>query len=94
MLFRSDLHTVRPLDTDLIDEVAKRCKKVLVCENGRYSGGVGEMIAAHLAKTNPVKMDFVNVGEQYGEVGTLDYLSKVFGFTPENIAKKAMNLIK
>ncbi len=89
-----DLHTVRPLDTDLIDEVAKRCKKVLVCENGRYSGGVGEMIAAHLAKTNPVKMDFVNVGEQYGEVGTLDYLSKVFGFTPENIAKKAMNLIK
>ena len=39
-------------------------------------------------------MDFVNVGEQYGEVGTLDYLSKVFGFTPENIAKKAMNLIK
>ena len=89
-----DLHTIRPLDTDLIEKVAKRCNRILVCENGRYSGGVGEMIAAHMAKTAPVKMDFVNVGERFGEVGKLDYLSKAFGFTPENIAKKAEALIK
>ncbi len=89
-----DLHTIRPLDTDLIEEVASRCKKVLVCENGRYSGGVGEMIATHLAKTNPTKMDFVNVGEKFGEVGKLDYLSKAFGFTSENIAEKAQALVK
>lgn len=89
-----DLHTIRPLDTDLIEEVAKRCKKVLVCENARYAGGVGEMIAAHLAKTYPVKMDFVNVGERFGEVGKFDYLAKAFGFTKENIAAKAEALAK
>lgn len=89
-----DLHTIKPLDTDLIEKVAKKCGKVLVCENGRYAGGVGEAVAAHLAKTCPVKMDFVNVGEQFGEVGKLDYLLKTFKFTAEDIAAKAEALVK
>ena len=89
-----DLHTIRPLDTELVEKVAKRCGKVLVCENGRYSGGIGEMIASHLSQVNPVRMGFVNVGEQFGEVGNLDYLAKTFGFTAENIAEKAKALVK
>ena len=89
-----DLHTIRPLDTALIDKVAKRTGHVLVCENGRYAGGVGEMVAGYLAKTNPVKMDFVNVGERFGEVGNLDYLTKAFGFTPEHIAEVGEALAK
>lgn len=82
-----DLHTIRPLDTALVERVASRTGHVLVCENGRYAGGVGEMIAAHLAKTCPVAMDFVNCGERFGEVGDLAYLTKAFGFTPEHIAE-------
>ena len=89
-----DLHTIRPLDTDLIEKVAARCGRVLVCENGRYAGGVGEMIAAHLVKTNPVKMDFLNVGERFGEVGNLSYLKEAFGFTAENIEKKVLGLVR
>ena len=88
-----DLHTVRPLDTELVEKVAARCGKVLVAENGRYAGGIGEMIAAHLATTCPVKMSFLNVGERYGEVGDLKYLKNAFGFTGENLATKAMELI-
>ena len=89
-----DLHTIRPLDTALIEKVASRTGHVIVCENGRYAGGIGEMIAAHLAQTNPVKMGFVNVGERFGEVGNLKYLSAAFGFTAENIAQKAEELIR
>ena len=89
-----DLHTIRPLDTALIEKVAAKTKHVLVCENARYAGGVGEMISYHLAQTNPVKMGFVNVGERFGEVGNLSYLKSAFGFTAENIASKAEELIK
>jgi transketolase len=89
-----DLHTIRPLDYALIDQVASRCKRILVCENGRYPGGVGEEIAGYLATTDPVPMDFVNVGERFGEVGKLDYLAKAFGFTAENITEKAERLAK
>ncbi len=88
-----DLHTIRPLDTELIEKVAKRCGHVLVCENGRYAGGVGEMISAHLSQTCPTKMSFVNVGERFGEVGNLQYLKEVFKFTGENIARKAEELL-
>ena len=88
-----DLHTVRPLDTELLDRIAKRCGRVLVCENGRYAGGVGEMVAGYLVTTNPVKMGFVNVGERFGEVGNLTYLKDAFGFTGERVAKAAMDLL-
>ncbi len=89
-----DLHTIKPLDTDLIEKAAKETGHILVCENCRYAGGVGEAIAAHLAKTYPTKMDFVNVGERFGEVGKLDYLLKSFHLTAEDIAAKAEALIK
>ena len=88
-----DLHTIRPLDTALIEKAAKRTGHVLVCENGRYAGGIGEMIAGHLAAVDPVKMGFVNVGERFGEVGNLKYLSSAFGFTAENVAVKAEELL-
>jgi len=89
-----DLHTIRPLDTELIEKAAARCSRVLVCENGRYSGGVGEMIAAHLASVHPVKMAFLNVGERYGEVGNLDYLKSAFGFTADSCAGMAEELLE
>ena len=89
-----DLHTIRPLDTQTVEDVAKRTGHVIVCENGRYAGGTGEMIARHLAMTNPVRMDFMCVGDRYGEVGNLDYLKKSFGFTPEELVDKALRLLK
>ena len=88
-----DLHTIRPLDTELIEKVAARTGKVLVCENGRYAGGVGEMIAGHLSTVLPTKMAYLNVGERYGEVGNLSYLKEAFGFTADNIVNKVLGLL-
>ena len=53
-----------------------------------------EMIAGYLVQTNPVKMSFLNVGERFGEVGNLKYLSEAFGFTADNIVKKVEDLIR
>lgn len=89
-----DLHTIKPLDTDLILKVAERTGHVIVCENGRYAGGVGEGIAAFLARNYPVKMDFMCVGERFGEVGNLSYLKEAFGFTGEHLASMCKELIK
>ncbi len=89
-----DMHTVKPLDTELIEKLSARTGRILVCENARYAGGLGEAVAAHLAKTCPAKMDFVCVGEKFGEVGKLDYLLKAFNLTAEDIAAKAEALAK
>lgn len=90
-----DLHTIRPLDEETILKAAKETGRMLICENGRYAGGTGEMIAAVLLKAGvPCKVDFVNVGERFGEVGSLDYLATTFGFKAENIEAKALALVK
>jgi len=89
-----DLHTIRPLDTVLIDKLAKKTGHILVCENGRYAGGVGEGIAGYLARTNPVKMDFIHVGEAFGQVGNLSFLAQQYGFTASHIAEVAEQLAK
>ena len=89
-----DMHTIKPLDTELLEKVSKETGRVLVCENARYAGGLGEAVAAHLAKTYPAKMDFVCIGERFGEVGKLDYLMKAFNLTADDIAAKAEALVK
>jgi len=89
-----DMHTIKPLDTELIEKLAKKTGRILVCENGRYAGGLGEAVAGHLAKVNPTKMDFVSVGEKFGEVGNLSYLIKAFNFSAEDIAAKAEALVR
>lgn len=89
-----DMHTIKPLDTELLEKLSQQTGKILVCENARYAGGLGEAVAAHLAKTYPAKMDFVCVGEDFGEVGKLDYLMKRFGMTAQDIADKAEKLVK
>ena len=89
-----DITTIKPLDTDLLEKVSKETGHVLVCENARYAGGLGEAVAAHLARTCPAKMDFICVDERFGEVGKLDYLMKTFHLTAEDIAAKAEALAR
>ncbi|MBQ2049096.1 MAG: 1-deoxy-D-xylulose-5-phosphate synthase [Spirochaetales bacterium] len=89
-----DMHTIKPLDTDLLDKVSKETGHVLVCENARYAGGLGEAVAAHLATTYPAKMDYVCIGEKFGEVGKLDYLMKTFGLLAEDMVAKAEKLVR
>ena len=89
-----DMHTIKPLDTELLDKVSQKTGHVLVCENARYAGGLGEAVAAHLATTYPAKMDFVCIGERFGEVGKLDYLMKTFNLLAEDIVAKAEKLAR
>ncbi|NCD07039.1 MAG: hypothetical protein EOL97_13050 [Spirochaetia bacterium] len=88
-----DLHTIKPLDTDMILDVAQRCNSIVICENGRYAAGVGEMISNYLVQKKPVKMRFVSVNDKYGEVGDLDYLANKFNLTYSTIVEKVLDLI-
>lgn len=88
-----DIHTIKPLDTDLILKSAKKTGKVLVCENGRLAGGIGEAISRYLSKEFPVVMDFLGVDEKWGEVGDLEYLKGVYGMTCSNIISKVRLLL-
>ena len=89
-----DLHTIRPLDTETIMKAANDTGKLIICENGRYAGGVGEMISSYLIQHDLTpRIRFINVGDCFGEVGSLDYLSKRFGMTSDDICKKVFEIL-
>lgn len=89
-----NVHTVKPLDVDGILESAVKTGKVVVAEEHQIAGGLGESIASLLAQNNPLPMRLVGVNDQFGESGKpLDLLSK-YGLSPEDIAGKAIELLK
>ncbi|MDC7234145.1 MAG: transketolase C-terminal domain-containing protein [Spirochaetales bacterium] len=89
-----DMHTIKPLDNDLVLEYAGKTGAVLTCENGQAAGGLGGAVAELLCDTKPVPLSRLGVKDEFGQVGTLDYLKEAYGFTAENIVKEAENLVK
>ena len=87
------MHTVKPLDTDLILEEARRTGHVLVAEEHQIWGGLGSAIATFLAKKHPCKMGFVAIQDTFAESGRSDELLEKYGLTHPHIIKAAKKIL-
>ncbi len=88
-----DMHTVKPLDNELVIRYARQCGALITCDNAQIIGGLGSAVAELVAETFPVPVIRVGVQDAFGEVGTLDYLKKRYRLTSECIVqavRKAM----
>ena len=88
-----DMHTVKPLDTDLILEEAKRTGHVLVAEEHQIWGGLGSAVATFLAKKHPCKMGFVAIQDTFAESGKAEELLEKYGLTHPHIVKAAKKIL-
>jgi len=88
-----DMHTVKPLDTELILEEAKRTGHVLVAEEHQIWGGLGSAIATFLAKKHPCKMGFVAIQDTFAESGKAEELLEKYGLTHPHIIKAAKKIL-
>ncbi len=88
-----DMHTVKPLDTDLILEEAKKTGHILVAEEHQIWGGLGSAIATFLAKKHPCKMGFVAIQDTFAESGKADELLEKYGLTHPHIVKAAKKIL-
>lgn len=86
---------IKPLDTDLIRREANKYKLVISVENHNIYGGVGEAVGTELALMN-AKCGFRRLGVQdrYGQVGTVDYLKKIYHISTEDIIETALEYLK
>ncbi len=89
-----DMHTLKPIDQEAIAEAARETGALVVCEEHLEHGGLGSIVAVAAAKTQPVPIRFVNVGDRYGESGTPDQLIERFGLTAPNIAQAARDVLQ
>ena len=88
-----DMHTVKPLDTDLLLEEARRTGHVLVAEEHQIWGGLGSAVATFLAKKHPCKMGFVALQDTFAESGKAEELLEKYGLTHPHIIKAAKRLL-
>ena len=85
-----DMHTVKPLDEELVLSYAKKTGAIVACENAQMIGGLGSAIAEFLSENHPTIVRRAAVKGLFGEVGPLDYLIDRFELTPKRIVDEAL----
>ena len=88
-----DMHTVKPLDEEAIVKAATETGRIVVTEEHLMAGGLGAAVATVVARTKPVPMEFVNVGDCYAESGDPLGLLQKYGLTAEAIVA-AVNKVR
>lgn len=88
-----DMHTLKPLDTDLLNSLATECSGIVTVEDHSVIAGLGSAIAEHLSQTNPTKIKMLGVNDRFGESGESEELLRMVGLTQEAIVDAAMALL-
>ena len=87
-----NMHTIKPLDKDLVVEYARRCKRVVTAEEHSIYGGMGGAIAEVLSETYPVPVRRIGVQDTFGESGKPAELMEKYGLTAQSIVEQASEL--
>ena len=89
-----DMHTIKPLDKEIINYWSKKCGCLVTAEDHSIIGGLGSAIAEHNSKTNLVPMEMVGVKDRFGESGESEELFKIMSMSIEDIVKAAKKSIE
>lgn len=88
-----NMHTIKPLDSKAIIDVAKHSGAILTAEEHQVTGGLGSAVAEVIVKNHPVPMSFVGMPDSFGESGNALELMRKYGMNAETIIKKSKELI-
>lgn len=88
-----DIHTIKPLDTELLLKAAKETGHIITVEEHSVIGGLGEAVGSFLGEACPTPVTKIGVQDVFGHSGPAVDLLKEFGLSAENIeatVKKAL----
>ncbi len=89
-----NIHTIKPLDKELICKCAKETGIIVTAEEHSVIGGLGSAVAEAVTECCPVPVIKIGVNDEYGYSGPAAELLKKFGLSAENIintVKKALD---
>ena len=89
-----NIHTIKPIDKDIIIESAKETGAIVTAEEHNIIGALGSAVAEVLCENAPVPMLRVGVEDQFGHSGKVPELLEMYGLTAENIAAKVRAVVK
>ncbi len=88
-----DMHTIKPLDEDLLSSLAEICGCIVTAEDHSIIGGLGGSVAEWSALNCPVPVEMVGVMDRFGESGSTEDLMREMGLNPENIVDSVKKCI-
>ena len=80
-----DMHTIKPIDKEIIIKSAKETKKLISIEDHNIIGGLGSAISEVLTEEYPTKLIRLGIKDVFGKSGKAEELIKYFGITADNI---------
>ena len=86
-----DMHTIKPIDKEIVIKSAKETKKLISIEDHSIIGGLGSAIAEVLTEEYPSKLIRLGIKDTFGKSGNAVELMKYFGLTSEGIIQAIKN---
>ena len=83
-----DVHTIKPLDEEMILKCAKETKRLISIEDHSIFGGMGSAISEVLTDKYPTKLERMGINDKFGKSGKAEELLKYFGIYAEAIISK------
>ena len=89
-----NIHTIKPLDEELVVEAAKETGRVVTIEEHSVIGGLGSAVCDCLCAKAPTKVLKIGINDTYGESGPAVELIKKYGLDSEGIYAKVKEFMK
>lgn len=83
-----DIHTIKPIDRNLIVKCAKETKKIITIEDHSIIGGLGSAVCEVLSEEYPTKVTRLGIKDTFGKSGKAEKLLEYFGLTKDGIIKE------
>ena len=80
-----DMHTIKPLDSDIIITAAKETGSIITAEEHSVIGGLGSAVAEVLSQNCPVNMKLIGIRDRFGQSGKPAMLMEEYNITSNDI---------
>jgi transketolase len=89
-----DMHTIKPLDRDLVLSAATEIGKIVTVEEHFVTGGLGSAIAELCSQEYPVQIKMIGIGDNFASNGPYEELLGKYGFQPDQIRDTVIEFLK
>ncbi len=90
-----DMHTIKPMDTDMLLKCARETGNIVTVEEHSMNGGLGGAVAEFLLEAGfHGKFKRIGLPDEFAVLGETDAIYAYYGMDPEGIAKTVANLLK
>ena len=87
-----NIHTLRPLDKEVILDAARETKGIVVCEEHTVIGGLASCVSELISEEHPARMKCMGVKNKFGQSGDPAELLKEYNLTSSDIEKAVLDI--